>query len=1415
MFKCKLIKHVMIIFQLLLFLCLIEKIHNVCINQINEVSGCSLSTPVTLTCIGSSKTIIVKNNDFSINSVLSEESFVTVNVSLCSTTFVEIEISSNVFSASGICSTSKRCIDTAISVVEIGNSTIVKTLNITNNIYTDDQFGSFDNRTRDSTTFGKNGIFISLANLTDIVDILNRTDYFEYNFNYKGNFQGESSYYFDRNYWLPGRIYDVLIIQYRNGTFGNETCEYACKDVCNSCVIDPTRYNSSSLTRCYNRTLFDSWAKMGYLCEHETVWVFPVEYSKESTTLVKSFEIIAMFWTVYLGEIDESNGFQLLSRPKILHDHDLEPNPIEGGGGNVPHSIYLNGDFLSFKDIDFCIIGEYESPFYGAILFSTSSIITEAVFESCEFNGSSSSVVLFNPIAMNNNIDNLIFRYCVIINIKFDIVPDILRHLEITNSNFFDLTNGIIDVEVLDRFIISNNTGFNITFNSLCESVICLKSTMCNTTGPCLFADNTFTGFLVIDELDLPLYTGVIYSIYNFMEVGIELENIFNNSDYQSFYGIEYKDMMKIPCSYVKLFEMKTLNPDVEGWNADIICDRDEVDEKSCSGLCILPLPPPPFCEVSLNFTMLNSVGFGHDKFNKLSDAIFGCSSFPIHHIFIHAGEYSDSGINFQPMDSETQTELLIEKIENPGHKVIIVGHTHTFSDQYEKINITGIEFHTSNFSASIPILICTSITNLFFGDVNDFFMKDVLLKAVEDPNNDVPCATYLMFMNFFGKDFVVENVDLRGSVGWGLLVMNQNPSNTTTFRLKNITGVGIWKTFIDLQDVSMTYAENLECINLCGGLALTEAVFRITNKVSGYEIGELVIVLNNIHIELNNPTLQVELVVPGGTGYMSTIWIENPNVGASFASKVEFRNIKVDKYPVGWRYLNIAEEILSLNEIGVPLLFDSKRGMRETARVNFIEGTNYDLKNGFPSVDDLLGDVNACNDLCLPVDSFVCFVSKEFNEFTFQFGTRRFNNIQLAINNCTVTLDPVPIKILKNGGSSTLRIKYDESLYFNETTRGTELIGEIDISTNILVSICGNHQIKTLISKKLILRNLELTIDENCMDSSVPVLRPDNPPSVIKHSLTLENVEVVVKNFDENDNSTGLMAPFALLEFGNLETVILRNTKFDKGFRLQNVDILTLKNLMEVIIDNLQFEHSYGPALRIENSDSVLMENSLFSFCAVGVNVLEDYCVFISIPNTGSIVMNENTLDRQAASIFSQRNGIFFTAFWLEFTTNIFVNTTGDLGTLRNITMWHMSNLIPVGIRINGVTFSPFFLSLPQLIQKKFPRAISRNNMDISFSLFHDVVINTKDDDIKVNTTKNERLFCTQGCPVSAQDISVISYLIIIGMAFLLLAILIILCPNGPYFLFPVKPEFVISSDLIWREKKRNDLLVSEKKES
>ncbi|MHA1682989.1 MAG: hypothetical protein ACTSUE_18765, partial [Promethearchaeota archaeon] len=1029
--------------------------------------------------------------------------FSSILIDMQCDTGASVWVDQNTFIADGSCIGSK-CAKSSITVTNIDSST-TGYLNVSVNAYGDTTYGIGVIQTSDTSMY-VNGIefqYTSSSSLSAMETLLG----ISYGGSYDSSapvLQRAARNVKSHNQMISGIPYDVTIF----GVGGNSFCGGTCKgNDCDACVIDPTRYPNASVSGvCHDKTIFSSWSYLGYLCQHERVVALPIAYIPQVITFNHSLIIEKQEGVSSPGPHDSSAV--ILPKPKIVHDHTAPQHPLED---ETEHSIRLNGDFLEFHSISFLIDGDFVSPFFGAFLFSKTEPSTSVLFYSCDFIGSFTTNSLFNIIVMEDDTDEIGFYNSYFEQIQADYTPGFMKRLYLIGNEFFNPQLGLTDVSVTNTFIIANNTGGPFYPLPSCDGVLCVRDAICS-PDPCILEGNNFTG--TITEGDAILFAGDLVSIYKLSNIDLFHSGINGNANTDSMIGLDYNNLTGIPCNYSDLFQLKQENPGFFGWppGVDIRCDVGLPTEKSCSGTCSPPLPPPLFCEVDASYSLLEP-GLGHDKFQTLKDAIEECLSEPTQHIYVHDGTYQEDPILFTPADFNTQTRLLIEPWTGGASSIIFVGHSHVFEEFpiYTHVNITGVEFHSQNFSSS-PTPFGSPVSSILSGTVMNFLMKDVVIRGSVNPANPLltPDVNTLMSLETLNAlVFDLSNVHLRGSVDAGLVLTDGYaliPTNGTLIVLDAIDGIGNWGSFVTLLGVHRVFINNMECTNLCGGMEGTDAIVKIQFKDDVSTTLKMFLQIINLSLFVNNNTFQNVMNV-NGAGYISGLWVENPS--SATQSEVDMfwiKNFTSLDYPIGLRYVNIQEQVLYLNEppLSTPLVYDAKRGMRETARYNTIEGTKYDVKNGVPTLDDILLLDNACNDLCIPPDANTCEVSVDYNALTFGWGTRMFNSIQDAIANCTVATLPMPIQIVLDGGGAT--VDHEEDVVFNQM-KDILLYGKTITSTGERSRLVGRHTVMTGQTGVLIIRSLVLLLDDRVVDRTLPVFVPSSGNGPVDYDFLLENL--------------------------------------------------------------------------------------------------------------------------------------------------------------------------------------------------------------------------------------------------------------------------------------------------------------------
>jgi hypothetical protein len=394
---------------------------------------------------------------------------------------------------------------------------------------------------------------------------------------------------------------------------------------------------------------------------------------------------------------------------------------------------------------------------------------------------------------------------------------------------------------------------------------------------------------------------------------------------------------------------------------------------------------------------------------------------------------------------------------------------------------------------------------------------------------------------------------------------------------------------------------------------------------------------------------------------------------------------------------------------------------------------------------------------------------------------------------------NPMPIFVWNDGGS-----QFNEDLMFN-SSKGTELYGETAGTSNTpSIRLCGNHVLVDVSGPvAVIIRDMILEVGDCLDDRFTPVLKTSTP---IDHNLAIVRVQVDSDyDVDLVNDTTGLHTSLIDVTFDGSNVVDFTDFNLNGGYPNENSTVIKISSAGEVHVDGMILSESFGPVMSLMDIESFSMSDSAFARCATGPLVFDNFCIFVSIPDDGLIEMSGNVINRIGASFYGRFDGNYFSALWIEFTSPFVVNSSSILGTLDGVIGWSIFNLVPVGIRINGVSFTPDFLALPQATQTQFPCSILVNNPSIVSSFFHDVVINDMDDQIIANASTNQRLYCSHA--VSRQfvlDTEVVWYIIL----FIALSVCVIVCfvcfDGKPFVMATDNPRFGLGKDLIPQRRKR-----------
>jgi hypothetical protein len=964
------------------------------------------------------------------------------------------------------------------------------------------------------------------------------------------------------------------------------------------------------------------------------------------------------------------------------------------------------------------------------------------------------------------------------------ITPDIINRLNFTNNIIINSSGSGFGVHIKNGFTIRDNSISNVGPNSM-DAIFYIHGTQCNSGYECVILDNSMTSSSNLLE------TSTVY-LFN---LTMSIDGIRNNDIKGNKYGLSFKELTFINCSRESLIELKALNPLITGIIQDVRCDDGLISEFSCSGACTIPLPPPDFCIVDPTSTP-STIGYLNKIFQTISSALQLCLSEPTQHIFVTPSTYFETNLVFLPPNPLTQDELIIEPYSTtPGDRVIIIGSNHVFPivvTNFENVNITNIEFHTQNFTNTSTVQLADSLSrNIISGIVTNLILHGVRFQSLPDPDgspfivNNKPDVGTILSLVVLGQVVAFVDVEFLGATHQGVSITDfqgSDPFNGAFILWDQIVGKNLWGSFFQLIDVHKSRLINVSCTTWCSGMTLVDSITKIVNKPSVDITNKLYFEIEDCTIGLTNPVVQTSLGADASsTGYITGLWIENPDISALLVDQFWLRGVDVQGFPVALRYLTVSDEILYLNEpLGItPLGYDIKRGMRETARYNILEGYIYDVKNGQPLFDTLLGNMNACNDLCPTSETGICEVHADFNNPTVDgYGTRRFPTIQWAMRDCEIITEPVPIQVSSPNGPYTM-IEHVEDVLFNET-KDIHLFGELGMSTR--PAIVGRHTILNGLSQHLIISDLEFLLDDRVVDRSLPIFQVSSPLSM---DMTWENIF-----FHIGTATVPIEAPIITPVTSNSAFFHIHNVDIlGEGFHSPNTslfEIVFTNPLAEVRISELDVTQSIGPAIHIYQVDRITLVDSIFSSCSIGpLSDTYHACVRISLTDANAhIVIDDVTITRNGASTLSKRNGTYFTGLWVD--VDLSVTSLNTTSILSNITNLVMSSNVPVGLRIKGIVFSPSILALTPLVQKKFVRTISLQNRNI-VSTFHDVVLNVQDGNIETDPSSYEGYFCTDGCPISTNqnDVYFVTLPIIaVSVALFLLFLCAVGGGGGIYFL-------------------------------
>jgi len=890
---------------------------------------------------------------------------------------------------------------------------------------------------------------------------------------------------------------------------------------------------------------------MGYLCkDYLEVRIFPVEYPQEITFFNKSFHLIKTIDYDTLGP--NGGSYTLLDKPRILHGDSQVSNPFT----SILNSIVLGGKTIIMENLEFQVQGLYLFPYVGAFLFTSAISEMDITIKNCDFYGQKEHNVIFNNLIMDDQVDTLYIENSNFEGFKFDLIMNELMYFELVNNSFIDFESGLIDTESTNGFKITGNFANMTSINSICGGIICIQNTGCS--SQCVLKDNNIIGPINNDAF--LVWVGTNYPVYKLDNTNITINNILGNGDEDSWYGLEYINLPKIPCNYTELMILKSQNVAIKGWEADIICDRGLITEIECSLSCNPDIFPPNYCLVNQSVTFLDE-GFGYSVFPSIKSALAGCLSNPIMKIVVVNGFYDEGSLTFDQADVLTQFAFEITSYSTINPQVFVIGHSHTASSQFVNFTISNMFFHSQDFTNNASTLPLTSVNHILIGALTNVEMTNLVFKGnpdsmqlpIEDNTPDVSVLLQL-FVTSENKGLEMKNVVFAGSKSIGVVLKDGNSLDgdiSSKFHVENVFGYSHQGGFIDIQGIGHINLTNIECVKSCGGVVETDSIIKIINKEI-FVTSKLKIFIDRLKVVVDNSTYQFSLtnLVPGGTGYTSGIWIENPAESASVVDYFVLQDLISLNYPVGMRYYDMSEVIIHLSEPmgSSPISLDAKRGMRETARYNNIEGTIYDMKNGEPTNDDFLDPINTCNDLCIPLDQLICKVDKDYLSSVLNFGLTKFHTIQEAIQDCTSPLIPMQIMLFDTESGGIVTTIHEENVVFN-SSKSIHLYGTVGSTDSSRVQLVGTHKVREGVCVDLIIEDLIMLPFENGSSINALISQEMILPTVDYH-LTIVNV-LFKTGYPTSTFSN------AVIDLDITGNVIIQNVIIQQGFETYSKGLL------------------------------------------------------------------------------------------------------------------------------------------------------------------------------------------------------------------------------------------------------------------
>ncbi len=1097
--------------------------------------------------------------------------------------------------------------------------------------------------------------------------------------------------------WNPaiyGRPYDVAVTPTAIGNPDGD-CGLTCRLVCGNCLVDPTRFPGVSAWDsgvCYGVTQFASLAAAAPLCTR--ILVFPVEYPQAPTQFLQS-PLVVEAWDSGLP-LGPHASTPLLALPKILHGH-----------ASSGHSIDVVSTNATIRGLHFVIEDSYLPPFYGAVLFTStgSGPIDLLEIRDCVLETQHILTFALDVTTVASRVESYTFVNNNVSGVGIGLAPDVTTNLVFVNNTIVgDSYAGLLDVSARESLVFSGNAAHGVgRFTTPdCFASVCIS----NTHGTVMIRDNWINGTTLEPS-------AILHAAYQLRNVTATLADITGNSNAGTMVGVDFADVIGLPCSVASMFLLKQGNADLYGHDAAIKCDYGLPSELSCSGVCVPVAPPPAYCEVSNGF-VVSTLGWMISRFPTLSSAVSGCEAGPVQVIYVHSGSsiVEASGIVFE-LPLITQVSMEIRRsgpVGSPNPVILGQGHTIPQGQNLDLI-IDSVDFRAVSMG---PSLMSGYVGRL---RIQGAVFSGLFVDTAPPTGGNTPIVSTLMDlkMDYDAWEVSIEDSILQGATVMLLRVEDDVDEPPTPVLLSNVRLRMAWVGAVELVEAWIVTMEHIECVEWCGGLAASDAIVKVGLR-SADPGSAAFVVIHNVTLS-GDSTLAPE--VPGGIGYRAGLWMQQPSywptggVGSFYV-----RNVTSVGYPVAARIVEVNEGVLALNELSPPLVSDTKRDMRELARRNAFNGTIYDVKRGEPEMDDVMHPINTCNELCIPLEGPSCEVSAFYNPSTADWGTLRFASVQTAIHDCAIPGDPVRVVITIPYALTS--VEHVESVVFNVSSRSVHLAGAVPDT----VSLVGQHVVDASQAWQLTLADLTLVVDDSVPDRTLPVV---DVGALI--SVTMRDIRVSIGTSTTPYNGSVIRAPATVIsDFLRVHTGTgIRGTATAPLFHLGTVTKLVMNYVTTSV--------SAGSAIVAELAGTVVMDDCTFSLCSSDGAYA---CVRLVVVLDGSMHMVDNSLVVV---------GDGSTGLWLEW-QEVVDDVTVTSVPLAGVVGWSMSGPLLVGIRLPNVTFTPAALLLPQLDQKAFVRDISTSNDGIDTASLYDVVIGVDDTAVAADPHSVERLWCSDGCP-------------------------------------------------------------------